>query len=208
MPAYFSIDFQYKKSDLCSSTVEDFFDKLIFCGLSYKSGFWNSEKDSLEEILVWNQRKLEENFQLGYTEHYSHNYKQMLFDFHDFSEVRLIVTNSNISKSFSFYLIIPEDDFVEYDDMEKCKRLTHKMELVEELAFSMWKTGDMCCIQTAWECSDCVTDIFDIIKGTEPSVEPFAIIPENTYYTKWDCSCEKTYRDGVILRNDDNWFYI
>lgn len=208
MPAYFSIDFQYKKSDLRSSTVKDFFEKLLSCGLLYKSGFWDSEMDSLEEMLVWNQRKLEDDFELGYTEHYSRDYKQMLFEFHDFSEVRLIVNNYSENNSFSFCLIIPEDDFVEYDDMGNTKRLTHRMKLVEEFACRIWKTGDVCCIQTAWECSDCVTNIFDIMNGMEPLVEPFAIVPEDVYYTKWECSCEKIYRNGVVLRNDGNWLYI
>ena len=63
MPAYFSIDFQYKKTDLCDTTVKDFFEKLLSCGLIYKSGFWNSENDSLDEILVWNQKKLGANYQ-------------------------------------------------------------------------------------------------------------------------------------------------
>ena len=208
MPAYFSIDFQYKKSDLRHTTVKDFFENLLVCGLIYKSGFWNSENNELNEILIWNQAKLEEDFHLGYTEHYSHGYKQMLFNFHEFSEVRLIINNFAESKTFSFYLIIPEEDFIEYDDTNKCKHLEHRMKIIEELACHMWEVGDMCCIQSAWECSDVVTSIIDIIKGTEPSIEPFAIVPENTYYTKWKCSCEKINRNGIVLRNDDNWFYI
>lgn len=44
-------------------------------------------------MLKWNQKKLQEDFELAYTEHYSHDYKQMLFNFYDFSEIRLIVNN-------------------------------------------------------------------------------------------------------------------
>ena len=208
MPAYFSIDFQYKKTDLCDTTVKDFFEKLLSCGLIYKSGFWNSENDSLDEILVWNQKKLEANYQLGYRDHYSFGYKQMLFDFYDFSEVRLIINNRSDEESFSFYLIIPEDDFIEYDDTGTCKRLDYRMKIIEEFACCMWKIGDMCCIQSAWECSGCVANIIDIMAGTEPSIEPFAIVPDHTYHTKWNCSCEKINRKGVILKNDDNWLYI
>lgn len=81
------------------------------------------------------------------------------------------------------------------------------MRIIEEFACRMWESGGMCCIQTSWECSDGVCDISDIIKGMEPSIEPYAIVPDNTYRTKWKCSCEKIGRNGVILRNDDNWFY-
>lgn len=206
MPTYFSIDFQYRRADLCKTTVNDFFKNLTDCGLVYKSGFWHSKNDGLNDILIWNQKKLEDNFELGYTEHYSHDYKQMLFDFRDFSEVRLIMQNIPEKGSFTFCLIIPEDDFIEYNDTGKYKRLEHKMQIVEDFACHMWEVGDMSCIQSFWECSGCY-DISDIIKGDEPSFEPFAIVPANTYRTKWNCSCEMIGRDGVILKNDNNWFY-
>lgn len=208
MPAYFSIDFQFQKSDITKSTVEDFFSLLTSCGLVYKSGFWYSENATLIDILKWNQKKLEEDFVLGYTEHYSHDYKQMLFNFYDFSEVRLIVNNFCGNQSFSFYLIIPEDDFVDYDKTNGNERLEEKMEIIKKFAVQMWNCGKMKCIQTAWEYSDCMTDYKDIIRGTEPSIEPFAIVPDNTYNVKWKCSCEKIARNGVLLRNDDNWFYV
>ena len=208
MPAYFEIDFQYQKSDITESTVEDFFSLLTSCGLVYRSGFWHSENDNLTDILKWNQKKLQENLVLGYTEHYFHDYKQMLFNFCDFSEVRLIVNNFSDDQSFSFYLIIPEDDFVDYDKANGDERLVEKMEIIKNLAVQMWSQGKMNCIQTAWEGSDCVPDYKDIIKGMEPSIEPFAIVPDNTYCGTWNCSCEKTKRNGVLLKNDDNWFYI
>ena len=208
MPAYFSIDFQYQKSDITESTVEDFFSLLTSCGLVYKSGFWHSENDSLIDILKWNQQKLQEHFELGYTEHFSHDYKQMLFYFYDFSEVRLIVNNFSDDQSFSFYLIIPEDDLVDYDKTNGNERLVEKMEIIKNFAVEMWYNGKMSCIQTAWECSDCVTKYKDIIRGTEPSIEPFAIVPDNTYHVNWKCSCEKVERNGVLLKNDDNWFYV
>lgn len=209
MPAYFSIDFQYQKTDIHESVVEDFFSKLLECGLTYKSGYWHSEKDGLDEILLWNQKKLAEDFQLGYTEHYTHDYKQMLFAFHDFSEVRLILHNSTESNSFSFYLVIPEDDFVIYEEKTgKTKRLEKRMDIVKNLALHMWQIGNMCCIQTSWECSDLVTDYADIIEGAEPLIEPFSIVPQNTYNVSWECTYKNVEGNGVLLENDDNWYYI
>lgn len=208
MPAYFSICFQYQKADMTNSTVEDFFSLLTSCGLVYKSGFFHSKNDDLIDILKWNQKKLQEDFELGYTESYFHDYKQMLFDFYDFSEVRFMVDNIRANSSFSFYLIIPEDDFVEHDKTNRFKRLEEKMEFIKTLAVQMWSRGNMKCIQTVWECSDCVADYKDIIRGAEPSIEPLAIVPDSTYNANWKCSCEKIERNGVLLRNDDNWFYV
>ena len=210
MAAYFSIDFQYKKTDFCDTTVKDFFEKLLHCGLIYKSGFQHPENDSLndslDEILIWNQRKLEKVFELENTEPYSLFYKQMLFYFHDFSEVRLIINDFYYGKHFSFYLIIPEEDFLEYDG-RKYKHLYPKMKIIEDFVCSMWETGDICCIQSSWECSEGATDFADITKGATPSIEPFAIVPDSMYNTEWICSCENIERNGVFLKNNDNWFY-
>ena len=111
MPAYFSISFELNKSQ---TAVKEFCAAVIDAGLVFKSGYWGFENDSFDDIVAWNQNKLDNNFQLGYTEHYSHDFKQMLFDFSDFSEVRLFVMNDKKSSTFDFNLIIPEDDFVEW----------------------------------------------------------------------------------------------
>lgn len=153
MPAYFDLEFQYKKSDINSSTVKDFFSSLTGCGLVYKCGYWHSENDSLEEILTWNQAKIQSNFELGYDEHFSNGYKQMLFEFNDFSEVRLFINNESDCDSFSFHLIIPEDDFLDYSADDEVIRLTDRMNIIKDLAVRMWQAGGMSCIQTSWECS-------------------------------------------------------
>lgn len=97
---------------------------------------------------------------------------------------------------------------MDYDKTNGNERLEEKMEIIKKLAVQMWGRGNMKCIQTGWECSDCVTDYKDIIRGTEPSIKPFAIVPDNAYNVKWKCSCEKIERNGVLLSNDNNWFYI
>ena len=57
-------------------------------GMKFQSGYWGFEEDSLEEATEWNQRKLEEDFNLGFTEHHSHDYKQVIYKFGGYSEVR------------------------------------------------------------------------------------------------------------------------
>lgn len=133
----------------------------------------------------------------------------MLFDFGDFSEVRLILIGL-ADGSFSFYLSIPEEDFFEYGAAygAPCRRLEHRMDAVRKLVLEMWHIGGMSYIQTAWECSEVVTVHADILDGVTPAIEPFAIVPEEVYRPEWDCTCEKTGKGGVILRNDHNWFYL
>lgn len=116
MPAYFEVNFQYsKKEDTVKTAVEDLYTALIRCGLSFKSGYYEAEHDPMADIIRWNQKKLDENFELGYTKHCSHDYKQVLFDFCGFSEVRVFIHNIKESDSVFFSLIIPEDDFVEWE---------------------------------------------------------------------------------------------
>ena len=88
MPEYFNISFQFERKDIYKTFVKDFYTVLEQAGIKFKSGCWGSEHNILEEICVCNQRKLEENFKLGFTQHYSYNFKQVLFNFETYSHVR------------------------------------------------------------------------------------------------------------------------
>ncbi|MCI9384664.1 MAG: hypothetical protein HFI24_10755 [Lachnospiraceae bacterium] len=107
MPAYFSITFELNKG---RDAIDSFCKTLIHSGLVFKSGYWGFENDSFDDIITWNQNRLDKNFQLGYTEHHSHDYKQMLFDYFNFSEVRLFVMNNRKERTFSFELIVPDQE--------------------------------------------------------------------------------------------------
>ena len=211
MPAYFSLSFQYKKSNLNENTVRDFYIALLECGLDFKSGYYETENDTFLDIILWNKKKLDENFELGYDEHCSHDYKQMLFNYNDFSEVRLFMFNIEDEDTFYFYLIIPEEDFILYEEeneIHKIVRLKDRMKLIEDLAINMWEKECIECIQTGWECSDMEPSIEDIIKGYKPCIEPFCIVPERVACKDWACSTSKIGRNGIFLKNDDNWFYL
>lgn len=206
MPAYFSVDFQYKKADICS--LSGIYSSLLDCGLKFKRGYYNAQNDSWDEIVAWNQSKFDDDFELGYTEHFSHDYRQMLFDYFDFSEVRFYVSNIQGEGVFSCHLIIPEDDLIEYTESYNVIRQEGKMKLLEEFAMNMWARGNIACVQTGWECSDCATPISEINKGAEPLIEPFAIIPKALYREEWDCTKKEIDEKSVILYCEENWSYV
>lgn len=211
MPAYFSINFQYKKSEINTNLVKDFCDSLIQSGLKFQSGFWGFENDTLEDIVSWNQKKLESNFELGFTEHYSNDYKQILFDFYEFSETRVYIFNSSNSNTFGFNLIIPEEDFIEdieLDGKYVTRNWDDRMKIIEKLLLEMWDREKLSCIQTSWECSDCVTEFSDIIKGVSPLIEPLAIVPKDILNDAWNCDKLYISRNGVLLQNNENWLYM
>lgn len=208
MPAYFTIIFELNKS---KTVIKDFCNALLDAGLVFKSGYCGFENDSFDDIVAWNQNKLDNNFQLGYTEHYSHDFKQMLFDFSDFSEVRLFVMNDKKSSTFDFHLIMPEDDFVEW---EKSKggyiphNKTEKMDLLKVIAKFMWNSLEILALQTAWECSDYPPKAKNISCKTRPQTEPFCIIKKSSIVDKLGLPFEEIGRNSVLIEDNGNWNYI
>ena len=103
----------FRRKDLYPTFVADFHDALTRTGLPFRSGFWGCEDSTLPEIITWNQAKLEGDFRLGFTEHHSHGYQQVLFDCDGFSQVRGFWQNRCPgANQFSFYIIVPEDDLL------------------------------------------------------------------------------------------------
>lgn len=211
MPTYFEVNFQYsKKENAGKPIVENFYTSLIQCGLSFQSGYAEAEKDSLENIIQRNQKKLDENFHLGFTEHRSHDYKQVLFDFCGFSQVRVFILNIKESDSVFFILIIPEADFVTFEKTDGAGRiidLRDRMRIIENLAVRMWETGTMNSIQTGWEDSAFSAQFDKIVQGEQPNIEPFCIVPQNLMRNEWKCTSSKLIRrGGLLIKNDENWF--
>ncbi len=199
MPTYFSLDIECDKNKIYSSLMGDFCKRLAQNGLEFKSGFWGFEEDSLSDIIEWNQKKLASNFQLGFTDQYSHGYKQAQFTFSDFSEVRMFLTNRADADYFGIHIIIPEDDLSEWDkgvvtfDDVKIRTLI-------ELAKELWKEPYVNAIQTALEGNGGVCTN-QIKAGEKPSVEPFAILPKGMCGEKWikGFSVEEMKREGVFF---------
>ena len=200
MPTYLSVSFQYSKEKITGQTVRHFCDALLRSGLSFAGGYWESEGASYDEIVCWNQRKLEQNFELGDAEHYSHDYKQMLFNYMDFSEVRLFIMNERESPYFSFELIIPEKEFFIPTPHTEALRLD-RLELVENLAVQLWACETMDCIQAGWELADEAVSYADIAAGKPPRMCPFCIIPQSILREEWQVEYRRVGRDGICIRD-------
>lgn len=210
MPAYFSLTFELKKG---KGAIGSFCKALIHSGLEFKSGYWGFENDSFDDIIAWNQEKLDNNFKLGYTEHHSHDYKQMLFDYSNFTEVRLFILNDPKKHTFSYSLIVPEDDLVDFtkesDGTYSIKRRTEKMEQLISLAKKMWASTDIVAVQTGWECSDFPPSADKIANGIQAQAEPFCII--NSALLKkaaLTATCEYIEQNGVLFEDPANWKYL
>lgn len=208
MPAYFSLTFELNKSQ---NAISAFCESLIHSGLVFKSGYWGFENDSFDDIIKWNQKKLDENFQIRFTEHHSHDYKQMLFDYFDFSEVRLFVMNNRKKRTFSFVLIVPEDDLLNYTEENEGKysvqRNTERMEHLKSVAKKMWVGTAALAIQTGWEASDIPPSAGEIAKGIKPQIEPFCIINSFSFEKDHVLVYEYIERSGVLIEDIAKWNY-
>jgi len=207
MSTYFNITFEFNKG---STAIIDSYNALIRSGLVFKCGCFECENDTFEDIVNWNQSKLNENFVLGYTEHPSHDYKQMCFEYSDFSEVRLYIMNDKKSSTFTLKLIIPEKDLGEYNEEHSEGKINYiwiqkveKMEQLKQLAKKIWKYSKVLTIQTGWELSDEPPKYADISIKNPIQAEPFSIIPSVKYYKQWGMKASCIERDGIFLENEE-----
>lgn len=109
--------------------------------------------------------------------------------YQSFSEVRLFIFNIQKKDSFSFNIIIPEDDFIKFN-RGTAKYDPQVISVLKQLACDIWQWEYVDAIQTSLELSDGDVSFDKIEKGELPSAEPFAI-----YYRY----CRKT---GIYANNE------
>ena len=115
MPAYFCIRFICEKKNMYPDLVKDFCESLLTGGFAFLSGYWGSEEEPFAQIAAWNQKKLTENFEPGPEDRFSDGYRQMLFSYGDYSEVRMYILNAQEDEEFSFDVIVPEDELIDWN---------------------------------------------------------------------------------------------
>ncbi|MBR1701067.1 MAG: acyl carrier protein [Lachnospiraceae bacterium] len=206
MPAYFSMKFVCEKKCIYPKLVQDFYTALIGNGFRFAGGYWGYDMDTPEEIIAWNQAKLEADYVPEPSEPYFNGYKQMLFEYGGFSEVRGFWLNRREDAYFEFHVILPEDELIcwhksgpEYD--------AKKVDRLVLLGEKMWQFPCVCLIQTELELSDPSPSLEEICDGAEPGAEPFAILPEAAWnvWNEKNASeekyvCRRTDRGGVIIK--------
>lgn len=203
MPAYFNISLVFERKDIKPDFTKDVHEFLHKAGFIFKSGCFEADEYSLEEILLWNQKHLENNFSLGFTEHYSHDYKQMYFTFGDFSEVRAFwMNNYPEDDEFTLEIIIPEYEILEYDGNEKYGYFykVKEIQMIINACRILWNNPLLKMIQTGLESSDEVVSLKDIQTGALPNIYPFAIIPnELTQNLGKEFCVEKLDFRGILI---------
>ncbi|MEK8127730.1 hypothetical protein WMW72_07345 [Paenibacillus filicis] len=176
MPPYFSIEMAFPYKFFYPSLVRDLYD-MVFSKFPFKSGYWNSEGESLEEIIVWNQRLLEKRFRLGFYEPAQNNYKQVLLLSNLYSEMRLfwMYTEDEIRAS----IIIPEYDVLVDEDIWTFDAA--KIEPIKNLCEHLWTESPVEHIQTCLEMDGGPISMNKIKKGSQPSIRPISIVRDEDF---------------------------
>lgn len=206
MPAYFNINIQFERKDIYPSFVKDLYSAFEDCEMKFKCGYWNSENNTFDEIIEFNQRLLENNFTLGYTQSYEENYKQMLFDFANFEDVRCFIMNKYPNKEeFSFEIIIPE-----YEVLKDCTQILFTDEQIHkcfDFAKKIWEFKFVKAIQTGLECREASVSLNKMKVGVLPNICPFAIIEESCleYLDVSQFYNQKINKSGVVLMDKKMW---
>ena len=158
MPAYFDLALQFRRRDIRPGFVTRFHRALEEAGVAFVSGFLEYADLSQEEIAAWNQRKLEENFTLEDTAHFSHDYRQSVYRFGDYSEVRGFWLNQDPEEDeFTYYHILPEAE-------------------VLALAQRLWQFPPVGAIQSELELDGPTVGLEALGRGESPILDPFAIL--------------------------------
>ena len=198
MPAYFSLIMEYSRAELDFDNMKELTAYIKHAGLEFKNGAYHAENDTIEDIMDWNQKKLEEDFELGYDEDSSNDYKQMCFNYDGFSEVRGFIMNEEpIRGEYTFTLLIPQEEVhVEGDTYRK-----EAVEKLKALAAKLWILPKARTMQTELELGEGITTEMDIRDGAAPSACPFAIVSEKQFgrMDTADYTAEHIEYGGVIL---------
>lgn len=218
MPAYFCISFEVKKTQ---TVIEDFYLALSRAGLVVKPSRYYDGKYTIEDIIKWNQEKLDKNFLLGYTESLDNDYRWVDLDYEGFSDTSVGIHNVKRSKNLVFQIFMPEDEFLEYDfegdeitpleiiENAKPPAPRHdRMNKIRDAAVKIWEEYEVFAIQTEWELSDIAPLYYKIKKGALPQAEPFCILNYSLLRSRTKRKIKKLSKGGALLENKNNWNHV
>ncbi len=196
MPAYFDVMFQFDRKRIEPGFVNSVYSNLINAGLLYVGGIFEDICCSYDEIVSWNQKLLQDNFEAKDTTTRGQDYKQILFKHPLYSEVRGFWINYPEDNEVIFYLIIPEDDVYRFKTQQF---LQDKVEFLINLGCKIWATGSVDAIQTEMELGGAY-QLHEIRNKCSVLVSPFAIVNNRIVCRiKEQYKINKVYPDGLLI---------
>ena len=210
MTAYFSLIIECSKKHLEHDFMLNFYSLLAENGLVFSGGVTEDTAHlSINEIAEKNQYYLENEAKYAAEDNFVWELLQVNSQYLEFSETRIIIFDIVTNDFITAEIIIPEDELAE-GDFDKISWDRAKVEPILHLASEIWKQPYVNSIQTELEISKGFNSVAEIAKGKEPSIEPFAILPENIISNRIDelLVFGRTERNGIILLNWNADYFV
>ena len=166
MPAFTSMSFLFHKP-VVSNLVERFYRTFMNDQIEFKSVLdWGCSPDmTLEEIIEWNQGKVDSGFIAEMDTDVSQYERQVCLDVEPFSQCRIILSSNK--NAVCFRCIVPEDE------------ISNKNTLVfEEAALRVWDVLPVKLTETYGELGSGV-GYAKVKMGVQPSTRLFAIVDKD-----------------------------
>lgn len=207
MPGYFSIVIQIKKDNKYNGLISDLTDALVSNGFIYDRPDYDCGDNSLSDVIEYNNAKLKDDFELGYDEHFSHDFRQIYWKFCSFSVVRQFYYNEKDMDWFESHIIIPEHDFIHYIESANGHPAFEPQAItaLKSLAEALWRLSFIEAIQTELELTDGATTLRGLESGECPCAFPFAIIRSeylNENHKHIFSKITSIDRNGLLLERD------
>ncbi len=203
MPAYYSVRFEYDRAAITHDTVRRLYAAFAEGGAVFAGGYREDAALSLDEIAAVNQSKLENNFMLGFDEHFSHDYRQILLNYGGFTEVRgFFLNNEPREGRYVFELIVPEREMFHRGGHGGWTYKRTAVEALARLAVGVMRNTGAAMVQTGLELDDDYTAAAEFAANGQCNACPFALIrkPLATYADMTRYECHET---GDIVRLED-----
>ena len=185
MPAYYTVSFQYERATLDPNYLSAVYSAMLQGGFTYGGVLaWGCRGDmGLDEVIRWNQERLDRDFELGYTEDVSNDYRQVLLHHPQYRECRVLILNG--SRLIS--VIVPEADIMDIGGpfpaelyIAEAEGLAgyirqEQLEPLKQLALAVWNRVLPVSVQTYGELGS-ETDHEALKAGEPPSLLPFALV--------------------------------
>lgn len=210
MPGYYHLSFGYRETNIPPGFVARVYEAIFAAGFPFAGiGSQFSPPDmTLDDIVDWNQQRLERKFVLGYTEHISLDYVQILLAHPLYSHCRLYI----YARDSQFVLIVPEAEVIEnyagpiLDGYADLVFAAERVWSLEMLARHVWSSGLFAAIQTNGELGYSLA-VSKLDSGKEASVVPFALLDDRTFtsqrFDDTSCILESLPNGGHFIRMRD-----
>jgi hypothetical protein len=177
---YFEVVFSYRYKSIHSNFVKDVYSTIFQNGFPYKKPYY-APRFSLEDVISWNQKKLENKFILGGKQDWEkHDYKQILLEREGYEGLRLFWFYRN-DEEIELVLITSESDVL--DDNNKF--IPTKITPFIELSKKLWVETDVNIIE-AWP-------------EVNASRKPFSLMNKNHLQRVQNFKFEDLVKEGIIL---------